>query len=399
MQLLKTALLLFVLALGAGGCQTNPSKPVNSAATVQPGYTPALDSDEAGLWLTMNRSEQDLVTSGSLINEAKINDYLVQIMCRLAPDLCDDVRVYLVRIPHFNATMAPNGVMQVWSGLLLRTENEAQLAYIMGHEIAHYRYQHSLQMFRQAKNTTNILAPFHLVTGAAGVGYVGAVGDLIAAGSLSKFSRDHEREADDGGFEMVAAAGYDPREAAKVWQGLLRERDALDADEPTVFFSTHPSSSERIANLESRATAIAASRDDWFVGVGSYDEAVGPLRFELMQDELRLRRFAATEVVLERLSDSATPAAQIEFFRAEMYLARAQDGDREKAEQAYLACLAHRQPPTEAYRDLAMIYMKSGRGAEAVPLFESYLQKTPDAYDRSMVKAYIRRIQNKEING
>ena len=166
-------LVALLLALTLFGCQTSPPRSVAST-TVQSGYRPALESDEAGLWLVMDRAERDLKTSGSLVTDVGANEYLRDILCRLAEELCADVRVYLVRIPHFNATMAPNGVMQVWSGLLLRTQNEAQLASVLAHEIAHYRYQHSLEMFRQAKNTANVLAPFQLVTTLGGVGYVGS---------------------------------------------------------------------------------------------------------------------------------------------------------------------------------------------------------------------------------
>jgi hypothetical protein len=52
--------------------------------------------------------------------------------------------------------------------------------------------------------------------------------------------------------------------------------------------------------------------------------------------------------------------------------------------------------PSEAYRELAMIYMKSGREQQAVPLFETYLERQPDAFDQGMVKAYIQRINSGE---
>ena len=54
----------------------------------------------------------------------------------------------LVRTPYFNASMAPNGMMQVWSGLLLRVDNEAQLAAVLGHEIGHYLARHSVERLR-----------------------------------------------------------------------------------------------------------------------------------------------------------------------------------------------------------------------------------------------------------
>jgi predicted Zn-dependent protease len=387
-----------VVFLAAGlllGCQGNPSRP-DGSAIVQKGYQPALDSDEAGLWLVMDQAEQDLKTSGKLITDPEVNAYLKEVVCRLANDLCEDVRVYLVRVPYFNATMAPNGVMQVWSGLLLRTENEAQLAYILGHELSHYRYQHSLQMFRQIKNTANILAPFQVATTAGGVGYVGSIAELAAVGSIMKYSRDHEREADEGGFEMAVAQGYEPHEAAGIWHGLTEEKEALDDPAPGIFLSTHPAPAERIDSLRQRADTATSPDGGWITGTERYNAVVGHLWFQLMRDELTLRRYPATQILLDRAAEAGKPTAEVLFFQAELYSARAGNEDAAKAESAYRECLAYPEAPTEAYRELAMIYMKTGRGTQAVPLFDTYLEKRPDAFDRSMVQAYIRRINSGE---
>jgi tetratricopeptide (TPR) repeat protein len=134
----------------------------------------------------------------------------------------------------------------------------------------------------------------------------------------------------------------------------------------------------------------------WYTGSESYNAIVDPLRFELMRDELRLRQFAATQILLDRAREAGRPAAEISFFQAELYNARSEKGDTLKAEQSYRESLSHADAPPDAYRELAMIYMKSGRGQQAVPLFETYLAKRPDAFDRSMVKAYIQRIGSGE---
>ena len=383
------AILVFGVALSA--CQSNPST-LRKLPTLEQGYRPALHSDEAGLWLIMDKHEQDLKTSGKLITDTHLNEYLRGVICRLASDICKDVRVYVVKIPYFNATMSPNGVMQVWSGLLLRTENEAQLAYILGHEIAHYRYQHSLQLFRQAKNTANILAPFQVATIAGGVGYVGTLAELGAMGTLLKFSRDHEREADYGGFKMLVAAGYNPYEAAKVWEGLQQEKDALDENAPNIFLSTHPLSDERVDTLKRSAVAAIEPQTGWYTGTDRYNAVIDPLRFQLMRDELRLRQFPATQILLDRSANAGRRVSEIKFFQAELYSARAEKDDIAKAEAEYRECLKHPDAPPEAYRELGVIYMKSGREQEAVPLFKAYLEQLPDAFDRSMVKAYIQRI-------
>jgi predicted Zn-dependent protease len=150
-----------------------------SVSTVdrQTGERPALNTTEAGLWMQMDRVEERLNTSGRVIEDEKIDEYLRQVICRLAPAHCEGIRIYVVDVPFFNASMSPNGMMQVWTGLLLRTENEAQLAFVLGHELAHYTERHSLKRWIDLQNKANAATIFSMLSSAAGVGYAGYVGD------------------------------------------------------------------------------------------------------------------------------------------------------------------------------------------------------------------------------
>ena len=113
-----------------------------SVADYQPQGT-----DERGLWMEMEEAERTLKTSDFVIRDSALNAYVASgVLCRtVGAERCKAARVYIVRTPYFNANMAPNGMMQVWSGLLLRTRNEAQLAAVLGHEFAHFEQRHSLQ--------------------------------------------------------------------------------------------------------------------------------------------------------------------------------------------------------------------------------------------------------------
>ena len=113
---------------------------------------PELESDEGGLWAMMDREERRLRRSPFALRDARLQAYVQGIACRLAGEHCPDVRVHLVRTPYFNASMAPNGMMQVWTGLLLRVDNEAQLAAVLGHEIGHYLARHAVETLRDAKS-------------------------------------------------------------------------------------------------------------------------------------------------------------------------------------------------------------------------------------------------------
>ena len=131
--------LLFFLALLLSACAAPRVDRVTPAAPA-----PAVETDEAGLIMQMDRFEADLRNSAALVRDPALNRYLAELTCRVAGDYCNDIRVYLVRQPYFNAQMAPNGMLIVWTGLLLRVEDEAQLAFVLGHEVGHYVERHSL---------------------------------------------------------------------------------------------------------------------------------------------------------------------------------------------------------------------------------------------------------------
>src|SRR5512134_627575 len=158
---------------------------------------PEAGTDEGGLWAYMDREEQRLKRSSFLIRDPALQDYVNGIACRLAGDHCPEMRVYLVRTPYFNASMAPNGMMQVWSGLLVRMQNEAQLAAVLGHEIGHYLQRHSVERLRDAKSRSSFALILGMALGAAGAGAnVGQLAELGIVASMMAYGRDQEREAD-----------------------------------------------------------------------------------------------------------------------------------------------------------------------------------------------------------
>jgi beta-barrel assembly-enhancing protease len=144
-------------------------------------------SDEGGLWSMMDRHEARLRRSPFALRAEKLQAYVQGIACRLAGEHCPDMRVHLVRTPLFNASMAPNGMMQVWSGLPLRVDNEAQLAAVLGHEIGHYLQRHSVERLRDAKSRS----AFGTFIGLFGA--VGALGQLGMLAGQFAYSRKHER--------------------------------------------------------------------------------------------------------------------------------------------------------------------------------------------------------------
>jgi hypothetical protein len=360
---------------------------------LRPGERPAADTDEAGLWMQMDRLEEALRTSGTLLRDEGVDRYLRGVLCRLAPDHCAGVRLYVVQTPHFNATMAPNGLLQVWTGLLLRAENEAQLAYVLGHEIGHYLRRHSLQMWRDVRLKTNVVAFFSVLASAAGQGYAGPLAQLVALGSILAFSRDNEREADEVGFALMARAGYDPREAPRIWEALEREREAAGESAPLIFFATHPPTAERLTTLREQAERTYTPEQVWRVGRAEWAAAMAPIRPALLRDELRRRDFARTAVLLDRLLAAEPRSGLLRFYQGEMFRLRAGEGDEGRALDAYQQALAGDDPPAEVHRSVGLLRLRRGERVQARAAFERYLAAAPAAEDRAMIESYLERLR------
>jgi predicted Zn-dependent protease len=368
-------------------------------ADIAPGYKPSVSSDEAGIWMIFEEAERITRQSPHLIKDPAINAYLQKMVCKLAGPQCDSMRVYLLDNAEFNATCAPNGMVNVYTGLLLRAENESQLAYVLGHEITHYLKRHSLNRYQSGRDTSNALAFLALgVAGASvgtGVNMSGTmdIASLVAAGALFSYNRDQERESDAGGLSLAVAAGYDPNHAAPVWKALEEE---LNADprrrKPPAFFATHPANSERIQNLtrmakEAGTAKVAAADSDEF------EKVVGPYRAQWLEAELNQGTLASSVALLKRLSAARPSSGLYTYYLAEAYRRRNETGDMELALASYRAAAAQPDAPAAVHRGLGIAALRAGQKPEAKAAFMRYLEHAPSASDRSMVELYLTRTE------
>jgi tetratricopeptide (TPR) repeat protein len=357
---------------------------------LKPGQRPDISSDEAGYWMITDRIEKGLQTSGNLVRDPKLNEYIAGIVCKLAGSYCDDIRVYLVQHPQFNASMMPNGTMVVWTGALLRARNEAQIAAVIGHEIGHYLRRHTLQRMRDIRDKSAFLIFFSMAMGAAGAPAASDLAQLAIVGSIYSISRDNEREADKIGLQLMIEAGYDPREASKVWQNLIKE---LEADEDyqnrSIFFASHPQSEERRDVLRKLADKVVAAGHKGQRFRQRYNEATAQHRPTYVRDELHLRRYESLETLIKMMIEKDVDDGQFQYFLGELYRLRNNEGDRKLAIAAYEAAIG-KDPPPELYRSMGLIYLKSDDDkAKGRELLARYLELRPDAKDRKMVEFMI----------
>ena len=200
--------------------------------------------------LSTNQANTEMVKRVGQNLATAVNNYLAQ------NGMSNDLQYYkwtfnLVQNNQVNAWCMPGGLICVYEGLLPVTQNEASLAIVLGHEIAHAVARHSAeQMSTQMKQQYGIQLG-SMVAGALGMGTntQSVVQAIVAQGfnfKNLKFSRDHENEADHMGLIFAAMAGYDPKVATDFWKRMAAQSNNQTAE----FLSDHPSDATRINNIQ-----------------------------------------------------------------------------------------------------------------------------------------------------
>ena len=170
--------------------------------------------------------------------------------------LSNDLQYYkwtfnLVQDKQVNAWCMPGGLICVYEGILPVTKDEASLAIVLGHEIAHAVARHSAEQM-----STQMKQQYGMQIGAAVLGQLGmgtnttSVIQAIAAQGFNfknlSYSRNHESEADHMGLIFAAMAGYDPQAAVTFWQRMAASSNNQTAE----FLSDHPSDATRIKQIQ-----------------------------------------------------------------------------------------------------------------------------------------------------
>jgi predicted Zn-dependent protease len=237
-------------------------------------------------------------------NDAQVNAYVTQVGRRLVATLKASDVVYpdmpfnfqVVNAVYVNAYAFPDGTIAVTRGMLVELEDEAQLAAVLGHEIAHVNCGHTAAAM--SKSTVYDA----LVSGASGylassgsswADLVNTAGQLGSSVVLASYSREQERQADQGGMIYMVRAGYDPQGMVALMKLLVR----ISGSNPSALeqmFATHPMSAERLQTAETRARTEYAGRNAGFNQQAAFLSATASLR----KNKPAFKQFATAETQL-----------------------------------------------------------------------------------------------------
>jgi len=382
-----------LLGAAAGGVGA-PSSPANAALppfTV--GYEPST-VDERGIWMEADERERRLGDSKLTVRDEALNRYLKDVLCRtVGQERCRGVRIYVFDVPAFNANMAPNGTMVVWSGTLLRVQNEAELAAILAHEFAHFELRHSLKGYKQQRRASDFAAWVAVLGVLVNTNTSGLQESLL--GSTFQFSREQEEAADRLGFQYLAAANYPTVAASQLWRHIMAESDATaigHGRKPKQrynagFFDTHPTDLRRAEYLAEESKKIGDSGRD--ARIESLRTAVASHLPGWLDAQIKLNDFGGTEYLLQQLASQGGWTGELLFRRGELYRLRGNPRDIVSSVQFYREALAAGYAQPALRRNLGMSLLRSGQKTDAQAELREYLRLAPEANDTKAIQALL----------
>ncbi len=211
--------------------------------------------------------------TSKLIKDSIVTEYVNRIGQNLVRN--SDARVpFTIKVldnDEINAFALPGGFFYVNTGLILAADNEAELAGVMAHEIAHVAARHATKNATRSEIFNIASIPLIFIGGPAGYAVRQAVG-LAMPMSFLKFSRDAEREADLLGMEYQYASGYDPEEFVKFFEKLHAQEKQKKQGFLAKAFATHPMTGDRIKRAQKEIADYLPDKDEYIVDTSEFQQ-------------------------------------------------------------------------------------------------------------------------------
>lgn len=363
---------------------------VGSVVAQRPSLT---EADEERI---AQENAQKFEQSHKLWTDPVLNAYVADIVHHIVNVAHPRPFTYTVKVvdeASVNAFTFGGGLLYVHAGLLSRMDSEGQLAMVLAHEIAHVTESHVksgiegayyIQVAGQlASQTAATSGRIPLSPQTFQLGY-----DYSMKAALNGHTRSNESEADVIGLEYLVKAGYDPKEAPKTFEQLLKEYGDKSAVE-NFFYGNHPTSQARIEKL------------------------TGLIRSQYSQEANDPKRIANTDEFKRRTRDLVIETGRLDYDRKRFKTAAAMfdkalqirpddpiphywlgkigldTGDTDQAVFHLAVATQGKEIPVEAYRDLGLAYYNKRDSPKAVKAFEQYLKLAPNASDAGQIKKFV----------
>jgi Zn-dependent protease with chaperone function len=265
------------------GVKPGSSKDVNSIGNRGVGKGVNLYSLQREIALG-KQAAMEVEKTAKMINDPVVTEYVNRVGQNLVrnSDAKVPFTIKVIDSDEINAFALPGGFFYVNSGLILRADEEAELAGVMGHEIAHVAARHGTktatkgEIMQMATIPIMILAPY----GMAGYGIYEGL-NLAIPMSYLKFTRDSEKEADFLGLQYMYKSGYDPNAFVSFFEKIEAEERRHPGSIPKIF-STHPPTPDRVQKAQEEIATILPARDEYVVTTSEFGCAESKTRTSWM---------------------------------------------------------------------------------------------------------------------
>ncbi|MDF9827218.1 putative Zn-dependent protease [Ereboglobus sp. PH5-10] len=251
-------LALSILLLGLVGCSTVSE--TGRRQLILPSVLQNENQTGLAAFADIKKSEKISTDSKATAQVQRVGNRIKDSVMKSHPMSDAEWEFVLFDSDQVNAFALPGGKVGVYTGLLKLVSSDDELAIVIGHEIAHVTSHHGSERASQT-SLANVLSQ----VGSSALGY-SELGDTAkkgimlaytgaAQGTLLKYSRDHETEADVIGMQFASGAGYNPQAAVTFWKKMAAQGGKSQSSGVSAMIekwtSTHPPDAERIAKLES----------------------------------------------------------------------------------------------------------------------------------------------------
>ncbi len=323
---------------------------------------------------------QKVKESEKVVDDPLISEYVQDLghnLLKRSEAAAQPFNFFVIEDPVINAFAGPGGHIGVFSGLILATQSESELASVIAHEIAHVTQKHLLRAFDAANQMSGKTAALILAAILVGVTTSSpdagiALASGVQAGALQEqinFTRSNEQEADNEGIRILAEANFDPRAMPVFFERLTHASRLYDSGIPEIL-RTHPVTTNRIADSLGRAEEYP------------YKQYTGSIRYYLIREALRARQYSTPEQAIKYFSAGLKEGRYLnkESHQYGYALALAANHEYPQARELITDLLKQRPEQAEYILAEARIAGESGKQAQALESLATANLLMPDNY-------------------
>ncbi len=335
-----------------------------------------------------SRAHDRIDASKIIIEDESLNQYLKQVVLKLHNNDYQQAENFSIKVyssAALNAFSKSDGTIYICLPILGMIDNEAQLAFLLAHEMTHWSQNHHMEMKYELHTQALKAAQSQIAGSIFGVSGAGSQSAQIA---LSGFSKKHEHEADSIALAMVSLSGYNPWAAKEFFMTMytwLKHKEKKRVAK----YATHPKLMKRYKACKNRIINNNTDTTSGEIGKDSYHSVLQPYHIKIAELLLQSNSVYELHAMAIQKSNTDYTSPKWRYLRGkllEVYFAK----DSFSVARKELHSAAHDTfPIVQSFRDLGWLYLKNGKTDSASLYFNEYLQANQSAKDAELIRYYL----------